>query len=109
MGAKAEDGFFLLVEGEVSVGISLASGRQKRIATLSAGMSFGAMAVIEETARSATIRADTGIECYSMRLDAFERISGVHPRIKVVFLANLARSLSWKLRQANRTISVVAQ
>jgi glutaminase len=109
MGSQADDGFYLLVKGEVSVGIPLASGRHKRIATLSAGMSFGEMALIEETTRSATVRADTDIECYSMRLDAFERVSGSYPRVKVVFLANLARSLSRKLRQANRTISVLAQ
>jgi glutaminase len=109
IGAEPADGFYLLISGEVSVGIPLASGRYKRIATLSAGMSFGEMAVIEDTTRSATVRADTDVECYVMRLDAFERVSMRHPGIKVALLANLARSLSKKLRQANRTISVLAQ
>jgi glutaminase len=108
-GDEARDGFYLLVEGEVSVVIPLSTGRPKRIATLSAGMTFGEMAVIDENPRSATVVADTDAECYVMRLKDFERLSQRYPRIKVVFLANLARSLSSKLRKANRTISALAQ
>ncbi len=109
MGAPADDGFYLLIKGQVSVGIPLSAERYRRITTLSAGMSFGEMAVIEETTRSATVRADTDVECYAMRLDAFEQICVRYPRIEVVVLSNLARGLSRKLRQANRTISVLAQ
>jgi len=109
MGGRPDDGFFLLVKGEVSIVIPLASGRQKRVAALSAGMTFGEMAIIEETTRSATVLADTDVECLVLRLKDFDRVSDLYPRIKVVFLANLARSLSSKLRKANRTISVLAQ
>src|SRR4029078_446877 len=54
---------FSLARGHVSVFVTLSSGSRRRLATFSAGMSFGEMAVIDRAPRSATIVADTQVDC----------------------------------------------
>ena len=104
-GAPASE-LFLIAKGSASVTVTLSSGMQKRLATFSAGMVFGEMAVLDGAPRSAVVTADTDLECDLLRVDDFERLEQTHPRIKIVLLRNLALGLSKKLRKANREISV---
>jgi glutaminase len=98
---------FLLASGEVSVIALLGSGHRKRLATFSAGMAFGEMALLDRAPRSATIVADTAVECDVLTLDDFAALGETHPRIKIRMLENLALGLSRKLRKANRELTVM--
>lgn len=104
-GAPAGELFFL-ARGTVSVTGPQADGAPKRLATFSAGMAFGEMAMLDRAPRSAAVTADTEVECDLLRLDDFERLGESHPRIQIVLLRHLARGLSRKLRKANRESSV---
>jgi len=104
-GAPAGEMFFL-VRGCASVTVLLSSGMQKRLATFSAGMAFGEMAVLDRAPRSAVVTAETDVECDLLKIEDFERLAESHPRIKIVLLRNLALSLSRRLRKANREMSV---
>jgi glutaminase len=104
-GAPASE-LFLIAKGSASVTVTLSSGMQKRLATFSAGMVFGEMAILDGAPRSAVVTADTELECDLLRVNDFERMEQTHPRIKIVLLRNLALGLSKKLRKANREISV---
>src|SRR5207248_385459 len=55
-GAPATE-LFLLTSGRVNVVVALPSGAKRRLATFSAGMVFGEMAVIDRSPRSANIIA----------------------------------------------------
>ena len=98
---------FLLASGEVSVIALLGSGHRKRLATFSAGMAFGEMAVLDRAPRSATIVADTAVECDVLPLADFTALGDTHPQIKIRMLENLALGLSRKLRKANRELTVL--
>ena len=104
-GAPAGELFFL-ARGCASVTVQLSSGAQKRLATFSAGMAFGEMALLDRAPRSALVTADTEAECDLLAVEDFDALGESHPRIKIVLLRNLALSLSRKLRKANREISV---
>jgi glutaminase len=104
-GAPAGELFFL-ARGKVSVTVPQADGAQKRLATFSAGMAFGEMAMLDRAPRSAAVTADTEVECDLLKLDDFERLGQSHPHIHIALLRNLARGLSRKLRKANRESSV---
>ena len=104
-GAPAGELFFL-ARGCASVTVPLSGGAEKRLATFSPGMAFGEMAMLDRAPRSAVVTADTDVECDLLQLEDFERLSKTHPRIQIVLLCNLARSLSRRLRKANREISV---
>jgi glutaminase len=105
IGAPAGELFFL-ARGCASVTIPLAGGGQKRLATFSPGMAFGEMALLDRAPRSASVTADTEVECDLLMLEDFEQLGESHPRIQTVLLSNLALGLSTRLRKANREISV---
>ena len=97
---------FFLARGNVSVIIPLHSGAHKRLATFSAGMAFGEMAIIDRAPRSAMIVADTEAECDLLTIDDFDRLGETQPAIKIKLLQNLSLGLCHKLRKANRELSV---
>jgi glutaminase len=104
-GAPAEE-LFVLARGRASAVVELAGGARKRLATFSAGMAFGEMAVLDRAPRSAVVTADTDLECDLLKVGDLDRLSQTHPRISITLLRNLALSLSSKLRKANREIRV---
>jgi glutaminase len=104
-GAPAGE-LFLLARGRASVSVRLSGGAAKRLATFSAGMAFGEMAMLDRAPRSAVVTADTEVECDLLKVEDFDRLGETHPRIKILLLRNLALGLSRKLRKANREISV---
>jgi glutaminase len=104
-GAPAGELFFL-ARGRASVTVTLSGGTRKRLATFSAGMTFGEMALLDRAPRSAVVSADTEVECDLLPVAAFERLEKSHPRVMIVLLRNLALSLSKRLRKANSEISV---
>lgn len=103
-GADASE-LFLLESGRVSVLVGSANN-QRRLANFSAGMVFGEMALIDRAPRSATIVADTSVQCLLLPSEDFERLGAEHPAIKIRLLENLARGLSRKLRKANVELGV---
>jgi glutaminase len=101
-GAPASSLMFV-ASGVVSV--RLHSG--VRLATLSAGMAVGEMALLE-TSRSADVWADTHVACLELSLDAFNDFRTSHPRAGEKIMANLARLLAKRLIVANHKIEVLA-
>jgi glutaminase len=92
-GEPAED-VFLLTEGEVSVVIELPGGQIKRLSTLSAGMSFGELAFINATARTADVRADTAVSCYVLPRAAWDALGETTPSARLQMLENMLRKVS---------------
>jgi glutaminase len=102
-GAEATSLFFLM-EGKASVTIDLPGGGQRRLTTCTPGMLFGEMAIVERRPRSASVRADTAVECLVLGLDDFESLTATHPDIKVKLLENFARSLSVRVRRLTEEV-----
>jgi glutaminase len=98
---------YFVVRGCMSVLIDTPQGNRKRLATFSAGMAFGEMAVIDRAPRSAMILADTDVECDLLSLENLAKLGQTHPLIKIKLLENLTLGLCRKLRKANRELSVL--
>ena len=97
---------FLLSRGRVSVFVKSSDSASRRLATFSPGMIFGEMSLIDRSPRSATIVADSNVDCLILSLDAFDQLGKEHPDLKIKLLENLSRGLSRKLRKANVELSV---
>jgi glutaminase len=93
---------FFLLSGMVSV--KLRSG--VRLASLSHGIVFGEMALIEEV-RSADVWADTLVQCLELSIDQFEIFSERHRRSGQRIAENLAALLAKRLIQANAKVDVL--
>jgi glutaminase len=107
-GDPAEE-IYLLLSGEVSVVVDLPNGRLQRLATLSAGMAFGELAVVNRAPRNADVRADTPVECAILSTRAFDELGRTAPRIKMQVLENLLRNVSQMLGRANRELAALAE
>ncbi len=100
------DAIYLLLAGEVSVVVDLPGGGQKRLSTLSAGMSFGEMALLDGGVRSASARADTPVECAALSAQDFARLERERPALAIRMLRNLLRRTTQTTAQL--TVEVAA-
>ena len=103
----AADEMFLLAEGRVSVLLPGPSPTERRLATFSAGMHFGEMALLDRAPRSARVVADTDGVCWVLTRQEFERLGHEHPEAVSGFLRNLCIGFSTRLRKANAERAVL--
>lgn len=101
----AGDALFVLAKGEVEVVASGAGTHPLALALLAAPDAFGEMSLIDREVRSATVRART--DCVALQLGA-ENFTAFRNRSRdgfTLFLVNVARVLSSRLREANRRLA----
>jgi glutaminase len=77
-----------------------------RVATISAGMAFGEMALLEPH-RSADVYADAAVSALEVPLDDFERFREENPRAGERIMRNLAQLLADRLIQANTKLNLL--
>ncbi len=77
-----------------------------RLATLTAGMAFGEMALLESH-RSADVVADKSVTALEVPLAGFQRFREQHPRIGERIMRNLAQLLADRLIVANTKVSLL--
>jgi glutaminase len=87
-----------------TVNVKLNSGA--RLATLTAGMVFGEMALLEAR-RSADVWADSEVTCLEVPLAEFDRFRERHPRIGERIMRNLAQLLAERLIVANNRVNLL--
>jgi glutaminase len=97
---EAADSLFFLQSGAVS--IKLPNGVV--LSALSAGMSFGELALVENT-RSADIWADADVKCRELKLDAYALFCKSNDGCGERFLLNAAKLLTQRLRLANAKVN----
>jgi glutaminase len=100
--------FYLLLRGEVSVGVTLPDGQYRRLATLAPGMSFGELGVIGGGERSADVRADSAVECLVLGPEAFERLGRDAPQAKIVLLENMLRNAAATVNRLTREVAALS-
>jgi CRP-like cAMP-binding protein len=79
--------------------------KERLLAVLGAPAAFGEMALIDREVRSATVRARN--ECVALQLTA-ENFTAFRKRSRdgfTLFLVNVARVLSHRLREANQKLA----
>jgi glutaminase len=79
-----------------------------RLATLTAGVAFGEMALLE-THRSADVFADMSATAYEIRLADFERFREQHPKAGERIMRNLAQLLADRLIAANARVNLLTE
>ena len=91
--AIAEEGesgktFVVIESGDVSVSV-----HGQEVGHLGAGQAFGEMALIDKSARSATVRAVTDAHCYLLPVWSFRPIVEAHPEMAWALLEALAQKV----------------
>jgi CRP-like cAMP-binding protein len=91
--AIAEEGesgksFIVIESGEVVISV-----HGQEVGRLGPGQSFGEMALIDKSARSATVRAETDAHCYLLPVWSFRPIVEEHPEMAWALLETLAQRI----------------
>lgn len=90
-----------VVEGAVDVLKSSASGQRAVIATLTRGSTLGEMSIIDNIARSATVKARKNSTLVILSRKGFNTILDKHPKVGIKILKGIARLLSLNMRRTS--------
>ena len=80
--------FFVVDEGEAKVSV-----QGDDVGTLKNGDSFGEIALVDKSARTATVKATTPMRCYALPVWSFRPFAQEHPDVSWALLELLAERL----------------
>jgi glutaminase len=104
------EGLFFLAQGSVTVCLRMEKGAaKKRISTITPGLVFGELALLDGGTRSADVIADQGVKCYILPVAKLEILAQRHPDIHSQLMLNIARELSARLRRADAEIRSLSE
>jgi glutaminase len=86
---EAVSELLLITRGVVSETVALADGGVRRVATVTAGMTIGELALLTRGPRIGDARADTEVECYSLPADVLAGLRDLDANLRAVLLRNL--------------------
>jgi glutaminase len=103
------DRLYLLAAGRVSICLSIKNGvRKQRLSSISPGLAFGELALLDGGTRSADVIADEPTLCYVLAIAKLQALAKCHPEIKSKLIFNIGRELSGRLRRADAEIRSLA-
>jgi glutaminase len=79
----------LITRGVVSETVTLADGGVRRVATVTAGMTIGELALVNRGPRIGDARADTEVECYALPAEALAGLRELDADLRAILLRNL--------------------
>ncbi|HON55880.1 MAG TPA: cyclic nucleotide-binding domain-containing protein [bacterium] len=96
------DKMFILNKGTVRVEKKTLAGDKFTVVVLSDYMNifFGELALMDNDVRSASVVADTDVECYSIKKDDFEKFCEEHPLLGYNITKEIAKLMSARLRKS---------
>lgn len=99
------DQLFVLLEGEVTLGLPI-QGRSslRRLFTITPGVVFGEMALLDAQPRSACAVVDRDARIMALSRQNFEQLRAVHPALFARLMQNIAHEMSLRLRLANQQL-----
>ena len=105
------DSVFFLLSGRVSVWLRTDDHRHhgRRLASFGAGVAVGEMALLDAATRSADLVLERPSTVAEFRVADLDELDALHPGLKATIYANLAHSLSDRLRRANGRIRALEQ
>lgn len=101
---EAASELLIILQGKASICLNLPSGLSYRVTTCTPGMTFGEMALLDRSPRSATVRADTDIVALALSVERFEELSRTGTSVYAKLLTNIARHLASRLRKRNAEV-----
>jgi glutaminase len=107
LGEPAEE-LFLVTGGRLSVWVPVGPHDARRLATLEAGGMVGELAFLGREQRTADVYADTDVEAYVLRSDAFEELTALDPHTTTAFLGTLLRIVAGIARRMTNEVVQLA-
>ncbi len=93
------DCLFVIGQGSVEIIKGLGTPEEKKLSTVKAGGFFGEMSLIENRARSASVRTLERSIIYALKPADLQEVAREEPHQCRIILINIARGLSSRLRE----------
>jgi len=103
---QGSDELFVLTRGSAMVSIPTQNG-VTRLDSFTSGMTFGDVAFIDRSPRSANVTALGPVECRVLTREAFTRLDLEAPAIKIRLLQNLAHGMTSMVRHLSRELAAL--
>ena len=104
------DSLYLLAAGRVTICLRIKdSERRQRLSTITPGLAFGELALLDGGTRSADVIADEPTLCYVLPIDRLQTLAASHPEVYSKLIGNIGRELSARLRRADAEIRSLAE
>ncbi|WP_341679290.1 glutaminase A [Niveibacterium sp. SC-1] len=107
-GEPMDGRIFVVTSGHASILVPRQGGGHQRIASLGPGMNFGELALLGQATRSASVHADTELQCEVLNTADIDALALEFPQLKVKLLESISADLADKLRRATGWISALA-
>jgi diguanylate cyclase (GGDEF)-like protein len=99
---EAGTDLYIILRGQVGSSLLLPNGKQKEIVTFQAGNFFGEMAIVDNSARSATCTAKEETECLRLGKTDFFGLMSTHPGIAIDAMYKMLNITSQRLRNTSK-------
>ena len=103
---QSSDELFVITRGSAMVSVPTQNG-VSRLNSFTSGMTFGDIAFIDRSPRSANVTALGRVECRVLTREAFTRLDLEAPVVKIRLLQNLAHGMSSMLRHLSRELAAL--
>ena len=103
---QSSDELFVITRGAAMVSIPTQNG-VTRLNSFTSGMTFGDVAFIDRSPRSANVTALGQVECRVLTREAFTRLDRQAPAIKIRLLHNLAHGMTSMVRHLSRELAAL--
>lgn len=102
--------FFMLVSGMVSVKVQLENSRHyRRLNSITAGVTFGEIALLDNKPRSANVVAEGNVTLYRLPYEKFLDLRKSAPDVTNKLILNMALNLSTRLRLNTEEIRLLVE
>ena len=99
------DQLYVLLEGEISLGLPIdGQSHLRRLSTITPGVVFGEMALLDAQPRSAHALADRVSVLKALSRSNFAKLREQHPSLFAKMLQNIAHEMSLRLRLTNQQL-----
>jgi glutaminase len=99
---------FLVLAGEVGVYLPLQDGRRRRLVALGPGATFGELAVLGQSTRTADVMAESDVTLVILAAETFERLSDTSALLKVRLLQNMLAIAYETVARLSREVTALA-
>jgi glutaminase len=97
----------LITRGVVSETVTLADGGVRRVATVTAGMTIGELALLNRGPRIGDARADTEVECHALPADALAGLRELDANLRAILLRNLLEIVAARSARIGHDLTTV--
>jgi ATP-binding cassette subfamily B protein len=99
------DAFYVLACGSARVLKRAPNGEEVALRTLHRGDTFGEAGLLEQTTRTATVRASSEVKVLRLHASVFDAVARLHPEIRTAFEAMARSRALWNFFRLNPAFS----